>query len=810
MVAQKCPWWYHLNLAFGMQAARGDSLCKKAEVLKGTLILEEEKRKSFIARRREYIFILALVICGVLFAKFVIRDFRGPLLGDGDINIWGHQGSYFSRHINFFPLPHLDLENDDLLYPYGIDGTFQGWGLEREAFWTILQQLAGQGPWLQIYYLLSILITAIGGYLVLSHEHGRLASATVAFLITFCNYYSIASYPYHMIIAEVHWTLLNLLVDYVLLRRFLHSQPWSARLVVLKLALLSLNFGMGVGYVFGIVPTAFLITVAMIASVSLFRKWRGVHSSVPRDSFSGSWSEHSIQCMLLAGIAFIAGFFYWPLAAQIFIHVSCFDFSGLPVGSWPVSPLRLFLPIFPNCNPFTHFAAFNDHPDLQFAGSPGLFFVIIGATGVVIGGKRVLAVLPALLLALLFLFYIPPNHILLGHLPWLGFMRVGGRQTIIYPLVLCLCALQIPARFFRSAVGRLWVCATGLCFLIECATAYVLLITHPAPTIPLTKDLSQFMKIVHESPGDAVLDWPFCVLGAGADQQGFYADRLSGTAALQQLHGKKVVGLYLPRLHPFQVAPLWRAGWPRMFFPNAPNIYLASGQRRDFLPHEWLFIEKFFTYGNFCGIILYSDLLPQNTVQGFESRFGVPTAETQFGKAGRMLFIPKPAHLRPFVAPQLARELRLGGGLLNLPARISMEDPASDIYLPSDTPVTCWQEAAPGGRWSIGHRAVLEFYSPQRAPSQVRFVAIPFQRQRIVVTLDGNVLASFQAEPGGFREYVVPISKPNPQGDYRLVFELPDAHSPLSANIGNPDPRTLGIMVRYFDVLPGSPSASTP
>lgn len=70
-----------------------------------------------------------------------IGDLRGPVLGIDDRGIWGYCSYYFIHNLSLNPLPHLDLVNNQALYPYGADQVFQPWASERD-----LARAAPAGP----------------------------------------------------------------------------------------------------------------------------------------------------------------------------------------------------------------------------------------------------------------------------------------------------------------------------------------------------------------------------------------------------------------------------------------------------------------------------------------------------------------------------------------------------------------------------------------------------------------------------------------------------------------------------------------
>src|SRR4051812_1564477 len=160
------------------------------------------------AHPRLTLWILSAV--GVLiYSRLLGRHLGGPLMGQGDIPIWEYLGFYLSRNFRWTPLPHLSLVNDQSFFPYGTNHVFQPWAIERDGFFAVAFSLLGPGPWLQIYYLLTVFITIVGTYRLLEGEFGPRRAALAAVMVSFLNFYATHKYPAHLHIAVVHRTTLS-------------------------------------------------------------------------------------------------------------------------------------------------------------------------------------------------------------------------------------------------------------------------------------------------------------------------------------------------------------------------------------------------------------------------------------------------------------------------------------------------------------------------------------------------------------------------------------------------------------------------
>ena len=194
---------------------------------------------------------------------------------------------------------------------------------------------------------------------------------------------------------------------------------------------------------------------------------------------------------------------------------------------------------------------------------------------------------------------------------------------------------------------------------VEVATCYAVHAAAWSPA-PLDPRFDAFMRAVRETPGEAVLDWPFCVAGGngvGNRELCPYYFRNNTIFANRRFHGKKVMGEYFGRLAESQVAPYRQAGWPALFDPAPPGFPHSQRQARCFTDDEWTFFSDFFAKNDFAGISVYPDLLPSGCAELIYERLGSPIAETSLGAAGRVAFVPKSAELRGKVDPAAGRAL---------------------------------------------------------------------------------------------------------------------------------------------------------
>ncbi|UBF27188.1 hypothetical protein K9N68_04270 [Kovacikia minuta CCNUW1] len=657
----------------------------------------------------------------IALGSLIINDFSSPLSGmtgfgsqagvnHDYVDIQEYKGFYFAKNLSFNPFPHLNLVHNQVFYPYGTNHVFNPWSIEEDLFYAAFYSLFGVGPWLPIYYLLTVLITAIGTFLLLKRDYGLARAGGAGFLLSFGNFYAIYKYPHHLPLSAIHWITLGLIVDFLIVKRVALKKPVSLRLVLVRACLLFLLFGHDLGYIAGLGLMSFSVSLLFII-ILIGHRYFAEPLSLPEQfrrviaQWKNDFLFHPQTCLALLGLSLVVGFLYLPLGIQIARAAKSFDLTGTNISIFWINPLRLFLPLFPipdqRQNNFE--SLFHDSPETLFDGRAGWFLLILGAIGLWQNRHRIVIFVPLLITFGLCLLYIPgkifvaltlrelflltvvvaslwltrkrtlifvplamiffvaiylnPTLFLLPTLklfPWFTFNRVVGRCTVIYPTILCLLALHLNFNGISLRGKRAIVTVLVVLACVELGTAYSLRSAYQQPE-PLSKDFFAYMAHVKQQPGEAVFDWPFCVTsGGGADNICPYYLYNSGISSLSRFHEKKVMGHYFGRSHPSQVAPYFQAGWDKLFFPDdtAPDR-----QKRCFTQHEWSFFTDFFKFNDFAGINLYLDRLPTSCISEFYTRFGSPTAKTSIPGAGKVTFIPKSSELRHQV--NLARGISL-------------------------------------------------------------------------------------------------------------------------------------------------------
>jgi hypothetical protein len=621
---------------------------------------------------QKFVSIIAIFISITFaFSLIIIKDFSFPLTGwvgvgtdrylnHDYVDLQEYTGYYLAKNLSFNPFPKLDLFNNQSFYPYGINSVFQPWSIEKDYFYAILYLFFGIGSWLQIYYVLSVAIAAIGTFILLQRDYGLARATGAGFIVSFGNFYAINKYPQHLQYAVIHWVVLSVIADFLIVKRIALRQPLSLRLILLRACLLFLSFGHDFGYIAGLALMSFAVSILFIAGLIGYRYLRGefkLREGIRRllETYKNDFFTHPRICLGLISISIIATYLYFPLALQVAKEAKSFDFTTISFDSFWANPLRLLIPFFPFINPtrgdYQRFLS--DLPESIGDSSPGWFLVIVGTLGLCQTRKRIIIFIPLLIIFLLCLFYHPVFFPTLKIFPWFAFNRAGGRSTIVYPVILSIFALHTNFSRLRLRKRQL---VTGLLVLIasiELCTAYSFKLEYQPAS--LDQSFFTYMEYVKKQPGEAVLDLPFCIAGSGAGGICPYYLYNSGIFTLRRFHEKKVMGQYFGRLHPSQVKPYLEAGWDKLFFPDSKE----SRQARCFNEAEWSFFTDFFKLNDFAGINLYVDRFPENCLNEFYDRFGNPAVETVIPDAGKVQFIPKSSELRKQVNLSLGTKVKL-------------------------------------------------------------------------------------------------------------------------------------------------------
>ena len=595
----------------------------------------------FLSDRANWFWVVGLGLLTAVLGVWVVQDFSHPLSDGSDTDQYEYVGYFFAKNLSFNPFPHLDLINTQTFYPYGTNQVFLDWGFERDYWYRFCYELFdGPGPYLQYYYVYTLVLAAIGTFVLLQPRFGVAKSMTAGLIVSVFNFYAIWKFPAHMNVCVGHWTTLCIVATYCLLHDALDNKTLSLPYMLLWVWLHVQILGQELGYVAGFALTFTTLTLPVLAvvlyrqvsSASVLNSGQGKGLfTLTTSFFREQWCQHKAGILFWMLMLVVSLYAYLPLTLQIALTAWKFNFNDVPeLRSWS-HPARLFLPHLPGLDSYTisYQQWLHDTFESYGQGSPGLYLTLFAGVGLWQIRHRIALWLPIAVMLVLCLFYHPVLLPTLKLFPWFSFNRHGGRSSLVYPVLLCLLALPVTwPRHWPARIGIMLL--LGL-MLTEWHTGYSLRLF--SKTNVASDNLLHYCAIVHKQPGVAVLDWPFCTVGGNGvgKKEGlcpYYAQQ-NAIFTFRRFYDKSGVGQYFGRLHPDQIQPFLRDGWPRLLTPG-----------RAFTEQDWQFLDTFLRKNNFAGINLYLDLLTPEQIAQFYQHYGSPIAETKFPAAGRVVFLP--------------------------------------------------------------------------------------------------------------------------------------------------------------------------
>lgn len=560
----------------------------------------------------------------------VVGDFSHPLSDGNDTDQYEYVGYYFARNLFFNPFPQLNLINNQSFYPYGLNQVFLDWGFERDYWYALCYRLFdGPGPYLQYYFVYSLVVASVGTFLLIHSRFGSGKAFIAGLIVSVFNFYSLYKFPVHMNVGVGHWTTLCIVATYRLLYDANQRRPITLPFVLFWGWLHLQVLGQELGYVAGFALTFTTLTLPVV-----FFRLRGSGSKSGVVDLKNALRSLKFSRLpwLLIALLLLSAYLYLPLTLQIAFTAWRFDFGAVPeLRAWS-HPARLLIPYLPGFDTIAvpaYQRYLHDTFESYGQGSPGLYLTLLAGLGLRQTRRCVTLWLPVVGMLGLCLLYHPVWLPTLKLFPWFSFNRHGGRASLVYPVLLVLLALPIRWPVGRAGLGV--ACLLGLLMLSEWAYGFRLRTTLPVRVV--SDDVLRYCATVRRQPGVAVLDWPFCTVGGdgvGA-KEGLcpYYNEQNAVFTFRRFYNKRVVGQYFGRLHPGQIQPFVRAGWPRLLTPD-----------RMFTPQDWHVLDAFLRTNHFAGINLYPDLLTPDQVAGFYRHYGHPIAQTRFPMAGRVAFIP--------------------------------------------------------------------------------------------------------------------------------------------------------------------------
>ncbi|MBX3192507.1 MAG: hypothetical protein KF819_36290 [Labilithrix sp.] len=745
-----------------------------------------------------------------IYAAVVIRDFSGPIGDHVESFLYEYLSYYVSKNLTFTPLPHLALENDQVFFPFGTNQALQSFCVERDLLFTLLARLFGRGPWLQLYYLGGLVVAAYGTWGLLRKDHGDVRAALSAIIAICFNFYGAQKYPYHFNMACVHWTTLAIVCDFVIVERLVMRRRISLALVLVRVLLLVLGFGLELGHVVGYGLTSLLAVCVFTAALLAVRARKKEPSALSR-FVKDAREEVRTRGRLLAAIFAATLFFgvlYGSIVTQIVIASRKYDFEGVALGVWWSQPVRLLIPYFPWIHPSQQpkfLRVWQDQAEVGIgSGGAGLFLLLLAILGLYQAKDR-LRYLPLFVVFVMFVVS-RPGFDLVRWMPWFAFTRVLSRATVIYSTVLGLFALGVSLDRLHERAKKPLLAVLGALGALELYTFGTIKMSHPA--FAFDDRFMAHMKKIEALPGEAVLDFPFCILGGNGDAAYLcpFVDKLKSVYALQRFHHKKVIGQYLGRVHPLQTKPFVDQGWPKVWDTDADDPLEADKQIRCLSDREWEMFTAFYEKNDFAGIQLATDRLPAGCAEQFYARFGAPMGEVSIPKAGRLAFIPRDPAIKDKLDPEGGKSVRLTVELTTEAQIVRRKHPV----VVDESGISGWEWTGDAKRptahwrWALAPKTELAFNvtEPRTIVVLARF-RTPLPRQVVTITLDGTPLETW-----------IGIDKDRPEerslrfvvdaGRHTLTLAYAQANAGPTLFAPN-DPRPLAIMLESLVLRPDPP-----
>jgi hypothetical protein len=425
---------------------------------------------------------------------------------------------------------------------------------------------------------------------------------------------------------------------------------WSWELELWRLAL-QLAVLTSTGYFWGVTSFEWIVVRACLLAywaVPLARRaWNArAHASTPANpapaprSFElqvdGSKYRALIPIAISLALLAVESRWFWALYQEVR------GLPQVPTGlGWFTSPLLILMPFWrPEWLTFGRLL-----PRIELPHGPetvitiGWFLVIPLALALFAvrrrrGGPGIGAVLPFALFFFFGILYLIDGFPRLLHesIPFMGYFRVASRWGLFFPqLAVVLIALSWPelSRIARGLIARAWGKAAVITFAVSSVIELQALLLPVNALPPLPEPARAMLSEVAEAPGTTVLDLPFCVAGGNGicteEQCPQYPRSIAGLC-LRQWHGKKVYGLYHPRMLPDQCE----------YYRKAPfqSWFQAWRERRCFNPEDWKqFCGYLETRSELSAILLYPEMWEgaskPECLAEFSARLGPPLGSAE-------------------------------------------------------------------------------------------------------------------------------------------------------------------------------------
>ena len=501
-------------------------------------------------KARFWLGLLLAAACAIGFSAWVSQGFHAgcyyhPMY---DSPLFCDAARIFASHFSWFPWPRLDLAHSNAtLFPFGSIQFFKGTYLfEANLLALFLQHSAG--VWLPVYVGYSFAVLGVGAFLLLYKPYGVRPALLFTLMLLFLNPAFAFWFPARMNGVFVHWAVLGLITDVLLLEDVRKNQRIAIGLLALRMMLLCLSMGLDTGYIASFTMTTFGLLCVFyghaLSRAGLLRYSAWQHAA------STYLSAHPWRFGGMLGVTLLALWLYVPLLLQVLFYAFHSVFSESQ-GLRFASPVRALLPYFPFFHP-GYFNSLLDLPENLWANSVG--WAVLTRAALALWQQRLhLSHANVFLLALVGLLFthLPGVFSLLQILPWHHFSRIADRFSVFVPVLFLLLALRI-----RWEKLPAWLPYTMLLLTVmEASTLYhEALLARTKPRQPQTVEnirpqyhqklqnppaffeyqnvgipqavlhtpqMQHYFSTLQKAPGEALFNWPFCLHSGTLDGQEF-------------------------------------------------------------------------------------------------------------------------------------------------------------------------------------------------------------------------------------------------------------------------------------------------
>lgn len=600
----------------------------------------------------------------------VVQDFSQPLTHrtGGDVEAWPNMAYYFYHNLNFFPWPQLTLVSDEMLYPFGNNHVFQDLTLEFNYFYSLFYHFFGPfGPWASLYYAFCTFLGVFFSFWLLKREYSVSLAFAITFLAFFFDFYSIFKFSGHLVHAVHHWLTWSILTDLILYHRLIKGKPISFSFLLLKSLVLLGSLGQEVAYLTGFALLSTLIFfVSAVGFIALDPNLRSRWSRIESYWACFRWTKSqrlTVFSLIFFNIVLIWA--YLPLVFQVLANVALFEGEPSPSAySW-AHPLKLFLPLIGRADlvglpSILHY--FKDRPEFFWDYLIGwtLSGLLIFSFFYLIRKKQIGFALPIFIILGFCLLFHPTVFPTLHVFSWFTFNRNSGRSTIIFSTLIPLLLVFLPLRSMSNRSFP-WVTVWFLIGVSEIISVYAIRFSDKA--YGFDKKLNSYVTTVRNTPGKAIFDFPFCIIGGNGI--GFEENlcpcylETSNQGFMAYFHQKHTVSYYYGRMYPSMLQPFVENGWDQLMVAEKKE---RQPNKLSECPTESIFqqMERIIQLGDFAGLQIYEDLLPNAACMAkFVEHFGQPISSTPFPGGGLIHFIPKKEEWLPLMNESELKTLKI-------------------------------------------------------------------------------------------------------------------------------------------------------